>query len=57
MSEKRCIFDNTIDCGRFTNGKYVCIIFRKKCENLKYGVVHLDSKNGELTNLAFIDNI
>ena len=57
MSEKRCIFDNTMDCARFIGGRYICIIFRERCEKLKYGVIHLDSKYGELTNIAFTENV
>ena len=53
MSNKRCIFNSTIDCDRFVDREYVCIIFREKCENFNYSVSHVESESGRITSLAF----
>lgn len=57
MSDRKCIFNNTVDCDRFTHGEYVCMIFREKCENFKYGMNHRESESGDLISLAFKEMI
>jgi len=53
MSNKKCIFDSTIDCNRFANGEYVCMIFKERCENFKYMMSHVENLSGEIVSLSF----
>lgn len=55
MNMKACIFNNTIGCGHFINGEYRCIIFKQKCDNLKYRTEYGINQFGDLVSLIFKD--
>lgn len=57
MSNKKCIFDDTIDCERFTHGEYVCAIFGQKCDNFKYRISRVEIESGNMISLIFKEAI
>ena len=53
VSEKKCIFDSSVDCDRFVQGEYICVVFKERCENFKYKMSHIESESGNLISLTF----
>lgn len=53
MSNKKCIFNSIVDCNRFANGEYICMIFRERCDNFKYRMSNVRNLSGEIVSLAF----
>lgn len=57
VDNKKCIFNSNADCERFVHGEYICIVFRERCNNLKYRMNRVESESGEIISLSFKEGV